>query len=168
MAKTIQMHESIRLKSDQGMQDGMYGEPHLMSSPFGADAASKWHADLINAWETNLPSKMEEAIAMNLDGLEKSQMIGMARLMLQSLIQKKIRDLGATYLTLSFAEIAEKTQLPVDQLEAQITKMVQTKAITAKINKKQGTVDFIESEAETDSGALVNQTNFEMIKKIEN
>ena len=63
-------------------------------------------------------------------------MLGMARLMLQSLIQKKIRDLSATYLTLSFAEIAEKTQLPVETLEAQLTKMVQSKAITAKINKQ--------------------------------
>ena len=73
-------------------------------------------------------------------------MIGLARLMLQSLIQKKISDLSATYLTLSFNEIATKTQLPVDSLEAQLTKMVQNKAISAKINKKQGTVDFIENE----------------------
>ena len=28
-------------------------------------------------------------------------------------------------------------------------------------------MDFIDSEAETDSGALVNQTNFEMIRTIE-
>ena len=51
-------------------------------------------------------------------------MIGLARLMLQSLIQKKISDLSATYLTLSFNEISAKTQLPVDSLEAQLTKMV--------------------------------------------
>jgi len=89
-------------------------------------------------------------------------MIGLARLMLQSLIQKKISDLSATYLTLSFNEIATKTQLPVDSLEAQLTKMVQNKAISARINKKQGTVDFIENEADAndDENSLVSQTNF--------
>jgi len=89
-------------------------------------------------------------------------MIGLARLMLQSLIQKKISDLSATYLTLSFNEIASKTQLPVDSLEAQLTKMVQNKAISARINKKQGTVDFIENEADAndDENSLVSQTNF--------
>lgn len=82
--------------------------------------------------------------------------------MLQSLIQKKISDLSATYLTLSFNEIASKTQLPVDSLEAQLTKMVQNKAISARINKKQGTVDFIENEADAndDENSLVSQTNF--------
>ena len=93
-------------------------------------------------------------------------MLGMARLMHQSLIQKKIKDLSATYLTLSFAEIAEKTQLPVESLEVQLTKMVQSKAISAKINKKQGTVDFIDSEGDGDD-ELVSQADFEMIKKIE-
>ena len=96
-------------------------------------------------------------------------MLGMAQLMLQSLIQKKIRDLSATYLTLSFAEIAEKTQLPVDSLEGNLTKMVQMGAIKARINKKHGTVDFIESEENDneDSGTLVNNANFEMVKTIE-
>ena len=49
--------------------------------------------------------------------------------------------------------------------------MVQKGAITARINKKQGTVDFIESEGddnEGDSGSnLVNNANFEMVKTIE-
>lgn len=88
-------------------------------------------------------------------------MLGMARLMHESLIQKKIRDLSETYLTLSFAEIAQKTQLPVDSLEAHLTKMMQSKAISARINKKQGTVDFIDAEAEgDDSSALVSQADF--------
>ena len=64
---------------------------------------------------------MESAIATNLNALEREQMLGIARLMLQSMNQKKIRDLSATYLTLSFAEIAQKTQLVVDTLEPTLT-----------------------------------------------
>ena len=45
--------------------------------------------------------------------------------------------------------------------------MVSKRLITARINKKQSTVDFIEEEADDDSTALVSQTNFEMIKTIE-
>lgn len=69
---------------------------------------------------------------------------------------------------MSFAEIAEKTQLPVDSLEAQLTKMMQNKAISARINKKQGTVDFIDAEGEGDDGStLVSPADFKMIRKIE-
>ena len=49
--------------------------------------------------------------------------------------------------------------------------MVQRRAITARINKKQGTVDFIEgdgdAEDDSSSSTLVNQANFEMIKTVE-
>jgi len=47
---------------------------------------TKWHSDLINAWSTNLPSEMENAIAINYSALEREKMLGTARLMLQSLI----------------------------------------------------------------------------------
>ena len=74
-------------------------------------------------------------------------------------------------MTLSFVEIAEKTQLPVNSIEVNLTKMVQNGAITARINKKQGTVDFLESEGDENddsaSGTLVNNSNFEMVKTIE-
>ena len=105
---------------------------------------------MIEGWETQQPAKIEEAIAKNLDALNQVQMLGMARLMLKSLVQKKIRDLSATYLTLSFAEISEKTGLPVDSLEGSLREMVQTKSIKARINKKQSTVDFIGDEADED------------------
>ena len=47
---------------------------------------NKWHRELINAWETNSTAQMEQAIAANLDALQSEQMLGMAQLMLQSLI----------------------------------------------------------------------------------
>ena len=46
--------------------------------------------------------------------------------------------------------------------------MVQKGAITARINKRQGTVDFIETGGDdNEDGGLVNNANFEMIKTIE-
>ena len=110
---------------------------------------------------------MQEIVAKSFDVLKAKQVAGIAQLMLESLIQKKIRDLSATYLTLSFKEISAKTKLPVESIEGSITKMVQQKAISARINKKQSTVDFIDSEREAEDDQLVSQTNFEMIKKIE-
>ena len=53
-------------------------------------------------------------------------------------------------MTLSFQEISAKTKLPVESIEGSITKMVQQKAISARINKKQSTVDFIDSEREAE------------------
>ena len=57
--------------------------------------------------------------------------------------------------------------MPVESLEAIVTKMVQKGAITARINKRQGTVDFIESGGDDNENSLVSNQNFEMIKKIE-
>jgi len=74
--------------------------------------------------------------------------------------------LASTYLTLSFAEVAEKTNLPVDSLENSLRDMVQTKAIKARINKKQNTVDFIGDEAENDD-QLVSQRSFNMTRTVE-
>lgn len=42
------------------------------------EAPNKWHGDLINAWETNSPTQMQDAIAANLDSLERESMLGMA------------------------------------------------------------------------------------------
>ena len=55
----------------------------------------------------------------------------------------------------------------MDSLEGYVTKMVQKGAITARINKRQGTVDFIEAGGDDEEGGLVNNTNFEMVKTIE-
>lgn len=119
-----------------GIQDGLSIEDIGGGGVNVGDEDNNWHGELIDAWETQMPSKMEIAIAKNIDALSNSQMLGMARLMLKSLVQKKIRDLSSTYLTLSFAEIAEKTKLPLDTLEGSLREMVQSKAIKARINKK--------------------------------
>ena len=169
VSRYIESEENRRRREGQTMQDDTWME-EAGATGLVLESPSKWHQDLINAWDSNTPAKMTEAIAQNLDTLQNEQMIGMAQLMLESLIQKKIRDLSATYLTLSFAEIAQKTGLVADTLEQFITKMVQRRAITARINKKQGTVDFIEGDgdAEDDSSStLVNRANFEMIKTVE-
>lgn len=53
----------------QGMQEGAMGDEMLMTGRAERNP-SKWHAELINAWETNQPSVMEEAISKNIDDLE--------------------------------------------------------------------------------------------------
>ena len=167
--KAIDKEEQQRLRTAElEHQDGLWaGDEDFGGNALVVENARKWHHDLLSAWETNLPAKMEEAIATNFEALEKEQLVGMARLLLKSLIQKKIRDLSATYLTLSFEEIAAKTKLPANSLESSLTEMVWKRAITAKINKKQGTVDFIESEGEADDDQLVSQSTFATIKTVE-
>lgn len=83
MIRLIESEESRRNQGEglQGIRDsawieesGLGGQP--MENP------TKWHSDLINAWETNLPREMEGAIAINYATLEREKMLGMARLML--------------------------------------------------------------------------------------
>ena len=47
-----------------------------MGRAFGSE--NKWHWDLISAWETNNPEKMQEAVAKNFDELKSVQMSGIA------------------------------------------------------------------------------------------
>ena len=51
------------------MQDGTWIEEAGAAGGNLFESHNKWHGDLINAWETNSQTKMEEAIASNLDTL---------------------------------------------------------------------------------------------------
>ena len=88
----------------------------------------------------------DSALAENLDQLQMNKVYGLAMKLRTSLIEKKIRDLNATYLTLSLTEIAQKTNLNMEQLQPFIVKMILAETINAKINAKQSTVDFLEGE----------------------
>jgi len=71
---------------------------------------------------------------------------GLALKLRQSLLEKKIRDLNATYLTLSLGEISQKTKSEPEILEGVVSGMIAKGTISAKINCKQQTVDFLEEE----------------------
>ena len=73
--------------------------------------------------------------------------------------------MSATYLTLSFDEIAEKTGLQKAPLEEQITKMISEDIIKAKVSASTQTVEFIQGE--DDSGSAVNSTQLGMIRTLE-
>ena len=73
--------------------------------------------------------------------------------------------MSATYITLSFAEISEKTGIPKANLEEQIAKMITEDVIKARISASTQTVEFIESEE--DSGAAINPSQLELIRTLE-
>ena len=73
--------------------------------------------------------------------------------------------MSATYITLSFAEISEKTGIPKANLEEQIAKMISEDVIKARISASTQTVEFIESEE--DSGAGINPSQLELIRTLE-
>ena len=124
-----------------------------------------WHAALVDAWQTRQVQNLEEVIGQNFEQLQENKQLGLAQRLLQSLIQKKIADLSATYITLSFAEIAEKTGIPKANLEEQIAKMISEDVIKARISASTQTVEFIESEE--DSGAAINPSQLELIRTLE-
>ena len=131
--REIQMREARLLETMQAPT----AQPGIVVS------SEKWHSDLIDAWQTLKVDQVEECIGRNFEQLQREKHLGLAQRLLQSLIQKKIADLSATYLTLSFAEIAEKTGLPKASLEEQITKMISEDVIRAKVSASTQTVEFI-------------------------
>ena len=86
--RQIEMEENRRVQQEglQSIQDGSWMEEVGAAGGSLFESPNKWHGDLSNAWETNSPTQMEEAIAGNLEALESERMLGMAQLMLQSLI----------------------------------------------------------------------------------
>ena len=125
----------------------------------------KWHSDLIDSWQTSKVEQVEDCIGQNFEQLQREKQLGLAQRLRQSLIQKKIADLSATYLTLSFAEIAEKTGLEKASLEEIITKMISEDIIKAKVSASTQTVEFIQGE--DDSGSAVNSSQLGMIRTLE-
>ena len=107
------------------------------------EQTGNWHQQLIEAWTLQDIANFETVIGNFFETLKKEKMLGLAKRLLQSLVQKKIADLSSTYITLSFKEIAEKTGLQKDNLEEQITKMISEDVIKAKINTSAQTVEFI-------------------------
>ena len=58
----IEQEENRRKQEGQSMQDDSWME-EAGAIGINLESPNKWHADLINAWESNTPLKMEEAIA---------------------------------------------------------------------------------------------------------
>ena len=131
--REIQMREARLLETMQAPS----------SVPGMVVSSDSWHSALVDAWQTSKVDNVEEVIGQNFEQLQREKQLGLAQRLLQSLIQKKIADLSATYITLSFAEIAEKTGLQKDSLEEQITKMISEDIIKAKVNTSTQTVEFI-------------------------
>ena len=139
---------------------------NLESAQFAAFQADEnsWHQQLVEAWNLSDVQGFEAVIGNNFETLKKEKQLGLAKRLLQSLVQKKIADLSATYITLSFNEIAQKTGLQKDNLEEQITKMISEDVIKAKINTNAQTVEFTQDE---DSGSGVNPAQLELIQTLE-
>ena len=135
----------------------------MQFAAFQADENS-WHQQLVEAWNLSDVQGFEAAIGNNFETLKKEKQLGLAKRLLQSLVQKKIADLSATYITLSFNEIAQKTGLQKDNLEEQITKMISEDVIKAKINTNAQTVEFTQDE---DSGSGVSSAQLDLIQTLE-
>ena len=71
-----------------------------------AGVKKSWHYDIINAWNSNNLPSLDQCIAEHIESLQKEMVHGLVMRLRKSLIEKKIRDLNATYLTLGFQEIA--------------------------------------------------------------
>ena len=101
--REIQSRESRLMETMQAPVTGLPGKDAL---------STDWHSSLIDAWQTRKVSNVEEVIGQYFEHLQENKQLGLAQRLLKSLIQKKIADLSATYITLSFDEIAEKTGIP--------------------------------------------------------
>ena len=112
LVRELQMREARVLETLQAPSAGIN---------MGGD---KWHSDLTTAWETADLENVDQVIAANMEQLQHEKQLGLAQRLRASLIQKKIADLSATYLTLSFSEIAEKTGINKEGLEDEIAKMI--------------------------------------------
>ena len=81
---------------------------------------------------------------------------------MKRLNQKQIRDLSETYLTLGFKEIGEKAKTNVAEVEQNIKEMIAEGLVSARMDMRNQTVEFIETE-----GADSIQNNQGTIKLIE-
>ena len=127
-----------------------------------------WHHDIVSAWNSNNLPSLDQSIAEHFEVLQKEMVHGLVQKLRKSLIEKKIRDLNATYLTLGFQEIANKNDFKTEELEPFISRMIAEGQINAKINKKQQTVDFMECDSDLQTNnSLVSGETLKLVNKLE-
>jgi hypothetical protein len=68
-----------------------------------------WHNTIMSAWESDNVADFDTATAQCMDQLNLERVHGLVMRLRKSLIEKKIRELNATYLTLSIPEISKIT-----------------------------------------------------------
>ena len=73
-----------------------------------------------------------------------------------------MRDLSETYLTLGFKEIADKAKTEAGQVEKTIKGMIADGLVSASLDQRNQTVEFIETE-DTAYTYQVNPDTFELI-----
>ena len=127
-----------------------------------------WHNTIMSAWESDNVAEFDTATAQVIDHLNLERVHGLVMRLRKSLIEKKIRELNATYLTLSIPEISKITNFKQQELEPFIAKMIAEGSINARLNQKQQTVDFLEGSADTQTDSnLVNGQTLKLVNQLE-
>jgi DNA-binding MarR family transcriptional regulator len=108
------------------------------------------------------PKELEKVISEDFIKLQTDRNFGLAKKVLKRLNQKQIRDLSETYLTLGFKEISEKAHTNVAEVEQVIKGMIAEGLVSARMDMRNQTVEFIENE----NSELIS-SNGETVKLIE-
>jgi len=113
-------------------------------------------------YTTCKPKELEKVISEDFIKLQTDRNFGLAKKVLKRLNQKQIRDLSETYLTLGFKEISEKAHTNVAEVEQVIKGMIAEGLVSARMDMRNQTVEFIENE----NSELIS-SNGETVKLIE-
>ena len=94
------LQRSLKLDNMPQIQDSFRAEDPTDFTPYNQIAM---------VFKTNDAKQLEMTVANLAETLQKDKNLGLAKIVLQRLSQRKVRRLGEVYLTLGFKEIAGKT-----------------------------------------------------------
>lgn len=126
------------------------------------------YVDFAAAFSTKDMGALTKCASENLEAFTKDGNWGLVQQCIESLADRQIRALTQTYLTLSLDTLASGANLPGAQEAARrVVNMVETGAIVAKVNEKEGMVSFGESSEAYNDTQTLRSINRDISKTIQ-
>jgi len=104
------------------------------------------YEEFVNSFSTRSVEDLHKVAENHGEHFIKDGNMGLVKQVIQALYRQNIQRLTKTYITLSLQNITEQVNLPnADETERRVFRMIQNGEVFARINQKDGMVEFFEN-----------------------
>lgn len=121
------------------------------------------YSDLVTAFRSNDVHMLDSFIEKHAEVFKRDQNFGLVKQCRGRLVKMNIQCLTKTFLTLSLGDVATRTKLSSPaEAEKYLLQMIEEGAIFARINQKDGMVQFLDNPEKYNNAGMLQRINREM------
>jgi len=126
------------------------------------------YEDFQNSFSTRSVLDLHKVAENHYEALAKDGNMGLVKQAIQALTRQNIQRLTKTYITLSLANIADQVNLSNPaETERKVFKMIQDGQVFAKLNQKDGMVEFYENPNQYNDNKTLEQLDLNLKQAID-